>query len=228
MLGIAVQLTLSWLIVWWYERGNLSFLGWQPTWNRIKDFSLFFLVTAVCCSTGFLLRIYWGNESWQWNNLLTGDQAIRAAGWHIKSVLFEELIFRGVLFYLLWKKAGSRVAIVVSSAAFGVYHWFSQELWGNPIQMIYVFILSGIMGMVYAYGYVKTKSLYAPCAIHLGWNFTQGFVFSAGVTGPGLFILAPMQQAVTLSYATYYALLFLPIVSAWIVNYLLLQKRNNV
>jgi uncharacterized protein len=108
--------------------------------------------------------------------------------WNIKSVLFEELIFRGVIFYILIKKFGALPAITISALAFGFYHWFSYEIIGNVQQMIIVFFITGIMGLLYAYGYAKTYSLYIPVAIHFGWNFTQGFVFSKGVIGNGIFI----------------------------------------
>ncbi|HRF19033.1 MAG TPA: hypothetical protein PK977_12745, partial [Chitinophagaceae bacterium] len=99
--GIIVQLAISWLIIWMYEKGNLSFLGFYPAKSRLLDFILFFSITAICCSSGFLLRMYFGNEEWKLNESLTLLTALKATWWNIKSVLFEELIFRGVLFYIL-------------------------------------------------------------------------------------------------------------------------------
>lgn len=228
MIGIVVQLTLSWLIIWWFDKGNLSVLGWQPTVVRLRHFLLFSLVTSACCASGFGLRIYAGQEIWERNPALTMNQTLSAIGWNIKSVLFEELIFRGALFYILWKKLGATKAMIISSTAFGIYHWFSQELWGNTTQMVIVFLLTGIMGMVYAYGYVKTKSLYVPCAIHFGWNITQGFVFSHGSIGNGVFMPALEQpHAVTLSYLTYGIITFSPLLSSWLFNYLLLSRSND-
>lgn len=228
MIGIIVQLVVSWLIVWLYEKGNLSFLGFYPTKRRVSDFVLFLLIAAICCSTGFFFRMYFAKEQWQLNPLLSAGQVLEAIWWNIKSVLFEELIFRGVIFYLLIKKIGSLKAIIVSAIAFGIYHWFSFEVIGNPVQMAIVFVTTGIMGLLYAYGYAKTFSLYIPCAIHLGWNLTQGFIFSQGPTGNGIFVPVSPQPAVTVSYFAYFTILLFPMLSALVINFILLKKRKQV
>jgi membrane protease YdiL (CAAX protease family) len=227
MIGIIVQLTLSWLLVWLFEKGNLSFLGFYPTKKRLFDFVLFFLITAICCSTGFFLRMYFGKEQWGLNPSLTPNLILDAVWWNVKSVLFEELIFRGVIFYILIKKIGSLKAIVISAIAFGIYHWFSHEVIGNPTQMAMTFVITGIMGLLYAYGYAKTFSLYIPCAIHLGWNLTQGFVFSQGPIGNGIFIQVMPQPNVTVSYLVFFIILLVPMVSALLINFLILRQRNQ-
>lgn len=227
-MGIIVQLAISWLIIWFYEKGNLSFLGFGPTRKRLVDFAVFFFITALCCSTGFLLRMYFGNEQWKVNPVLNFTLLVEGVWWNIKSVLFEELIFRGVLFYLLIKILGTTKAIIISAIAFGIYHWFSMEAWGNIPQMAIIFIITGTMGIVYAYGYAKTFSLYIPCAIHLGWNLTQNFIFSEGMIGDGIFIKTQPQPSVTVSYWIYSVIAFFPIVSAWVINLILLKRKKHV
>jgi len=227
MIGIIVQLILSWLIIWFLEKGNLSFLGFYPTKRRIFDFALFFLITAICCSTGFFSRMHFANEQWQLNPSLSITLILEAVWWNIKSVLFEELIFRGVIFYILIRKIGSLKAIIISAIAFGIYHWFSYEVIGNPTQMAITFVTTGIMGLLYAYGYTKTFSLYIPCAIHLGWNITQGFIFSQGPIGNGIFIQVLPQPVVTVSYFAYFTILFFPILSALVINFILLKKHKQ-
>lgn len=228
MLGIIVQLSISWLLIWLIEKGNLSFLGLLPTPKRLLDFFLFFIITSFCCASGFLLRMYFGNETWVLNESLTPTFILNGIWWNIKSVLFEELTFRGVLFYLLIKKLGNKKAILISSIAFGIYHWFSHEVFGNVSQMLFTFVLTGIMGMIYAFGYTKTSSLFVPCAIHLGWNFTQGFIFSQGAIGNGILVLLKNQPDVTVSYLIYFTILLTPILSAWILNFLILWQRKEI
>lgn len=228
MIGIIVQLLLSWLIIWFFEKGNLSFLGFSPTRKRISDFFLFFLITALCCASSFFMRMYFVNEQWIFNQALSLNQTFEAIWWNIKSVLFEELIFRGVLFYILIRKSGPVKAILISAIAFGIYHWFSQSVIGNVTQMLITFLTTGMMGLVLAYGYSKTLSLFVPCAIHLGWNLTQGFVFSQGSIGKGIFIQEAKQPDVTVSYFVYFVIILLPLLSAIIFNFLLLKYRKPV
>jgi len=227
MIGIIVQLALSWVIVWLFEKGSLSFLGFYPTKARLFDFFLFFFMTAICCSTGFYLRMYFAKEQWGLNPSLTPNLILEAVWWNVKSVLFEELIFRGVLFYILIKLMGPLKAIMVSAIAFGIYHWFTHEVIGDPTQMAMTFVITGIMGLLYAYGYAKTFSLYIPCAIHLGWNLTQGFVFSQGPIGKGIFIQVMPQPIVNVSYLVFFIILLVPLLSTWLINFLLLRRHNQ-
>ena len=227
MIGIIVQLAISWLIIWLVEKKDLSVLGFFPTRKRISDFLLFFLITALCCASEFLMRIYFAKEQWQVNPHLTLKLVLEGTWWQLKSVLFEELIFRGVLLYILIKKLGVVKAIIISAIAFGIYHWFSHEVIGDPKQMIITFLMTGIMGLLFAYGYAKTFSLYVPIAIHLGWNLTKGFIFSEGPIGNGVFIQKQPQPQVTVSYFLFFIIMFLPILSTWIINFLILKRKKQ-
>jgi membrane protease YdiL (CAAX protease family) len=224
MLGILVQLLISWLLVWLIQKKDLGVLGFKPTRRRLLYFAVFFFVTAICCASGFLMRMWFGRERWSLNPNFTGELLLDGIWWNIKSVLFEELIFRGVILYILIKRTGVLKAILISSAAFGIYHWFSYEIVGNVLQMVIVFIITGLMGTVLAYGYAKTFSLYIPCAIHLGWNFTQMFVFTSGTIGDGILIQVKPVPVVNVSYFIYYVITFVPLLSALVFNSLLIRK----
>ena len=227
MIGIIVQLAISWLIIWFIEKKDLSVLGFFPTRKRLLDFGLFFFITAVCCASEFLMRILFAKEQWQVNPLLTSRLVLEGTWWNLKSVLFEELIFRGVILYLLIKKLGSVKAIIISAIAFGIYHWFSHNVIGDVKQMIITFIMTCIMGLLFAYGYAKTFSLYIPIAIHLGWNLTKIFIFSEGPIGNGVFIPKRPQPQVTVSYFVFVVIMFLPILSTWIINFLILKRKKQ-
>lgn len=101
-----VELIISWTIIWVFNKGNLSVLGFRPTRSGISGFLLFFFITAICCASGFLLRMFFGKEQWELNPALDDRLLLQGVWWNIKAVMFEELIFRGVLFYILIKKLG--------------------------------------------------------------------------------------------------------------------------
>lgn len=228
MIGIIVQLALSWLIVWLFVKGSLKVLGLFPNKQRLLDFGLFFLITALCCSSGFFMKMWFAGQQWELNPDLTARLILAGIWWNIKSVLFEELIFRGVLLYILIKKLGALKAIIISAAAFGVYHWFSHEVIGNPLQMTITFFLTGTMGLLYAYGYSKTFSLYIPCAIHLGWNLTQSVVFSESILGNQLFTQVKPVPQVQVSYFIFFCILLLPMLGALLINYFILRRRKQM
>ncbi|WP_430467057.1 CPBP family intramembrane glutamic endopeptidase [Winogradskyella ouciana] len=108
--------------------------------------------------------------------------------WDIKSVFTEELIFRGALLYILIKKLGSKISISISAVAFGIYHWFTFGVLGNPLAMLMVFLGTGLMGYAWALAFYKTKSIMLAFGLHLGWNFTYNTVFSKGPLGDIIYI----------------------------------------
>ncbi len=227
MLGIIIQLLISWLIIWLFEKGNLGFLGFYPTKKRLIGFAIFFIVTALCCSSDFFMRMLFAKQQWELNPKLTVNLILTGVWWNIKSVLFEELIFRGVLFYVLIKKTGHTKAIIISAIAFGIYHWFSQGSFGNPVQMAITFVITGTMGLVYAYGYSKTFSLYIPIAIHLGWNVTSSVVFSQGNIGNQLFTPVQPVPEVQVGYFIFFCITFIPLLSAILINYFMIKRMRQ-
>lgn len=227
MLGIFVQLLISWLLIRLFEKGSLQVLGLYPAKKRMYGFALFFMVTALCCSSDFFMRMIFAQQHWEINPQLTASLILKGIWWNIKSVLFEELIFRGVLLYMLIKKLGPAKAIAVSAMAFGIYHWYSHEVIGNIPQMAITFVSTGLMGLIYAYGYAKTFSLYFPVAIHLGWNITRSVVFSDTVTGDQLLVQVKPVPEVTVSYFIYFCIIYIPMLSALLVNFFMLKKLQQ-
>lgn len=225
MLGILVQLIISWLLLWFIEKTDLRVLGLNPTKQRLADFGIFFLIAAICCASGFILRMVYG-EQWGLNPGVSFKVIANGVWYNIKSVLFEEFIFRGALLYILIKRIGSTKAIAISAIAFGIYHWFSFGIIGNVTQMIQVFIITGLMGVVYAYGYAKTFSLYIPIAIHLGWNITSSVIFSDTNIGNHLLMKLP-TKVVQVSYFTYYLITLGPIIGVLLINFLLLKRKKQ-
>lgn len=228
MLGIIVQLAISWLIIWVIEKRSLSVLGFFPTKRRLLDFAIFFFVTAICCAAAFLLKMYFGKQQWIINPKLSPGLIWEGTWWNIKSVLFEELIFRGVPLYILIKRLGAVKGIIISAIAFGVYHWFSFGVVGNIIPMIAVFLITGLMGLLLANGYAKTFSLYIPIAIHLGWNLTQNFIFSQGPIGNGIFVPVGSAPFRTDSYFIFFFAEWFPMIVMLTLNFLLLKRKRQV
>jgi membrane protease YdiL (CAAX protease family) len=103
----------------------------------------------------------------------------------LKSGLFEELAFRGVMFRSIEDLAGSWIAIAVSSFVFGFVHLTNAG--GTLRGAIYITIEAGLL---LAAAYLVTRRLWLAIGYHMSWNYTQSAVFSGIVSGdvadPGL------------------------------------------
>lgn len=183
MIGILVAIAISWLLLYLIEKRNILALGFLPIVKRFKQFLIGFLITGILCILVQYLESYLKSSTWILNRDITSGIILRSFWWDFKSVLTEELIFRGALLYILIQKIGSKKSILISATAFGIYHWFSYGVLGNVMAMILVFIGTGLMGYAWAWAFSKTKSIMMAFGLHLGWNFIYNTIFSKGPLG---------------------------------------------
>ncbi len=92
--------------------------------------------------------------------------------------VFEELLFRGVVFRILEEVFGGWVALVLSSVVFGLVHS------GNPGETFAgVAAIAIVYGPMLAAPYMVTRRLWLGIGLHGAWNFTMGKIFSGSVSG---------------------------------------------
>jgi hypothetical protein len=183
MIGILVGITISWVLLYLIEKKNLLALGFLPMVHRLKQFLIGFIITGTLCVLVQYLEAYLKSSEWLLNENITSGIILKSFYWDVKSVITEELIFRGALLYILIRKLGIGKGILISAIAFGIYHWFSYGVIGNVMAMILVFVGTGLMGYAWAWAFSKTKSMMLPFGLHLGWNFVYNTVFSKGPLG---------------------------------------------
>ena len=227
MLEIIILLAVSWLLVWLFEKGNLSVLGLNPTKKRLSYAFILFIVAGICCSTGYLMRMYFAQQTFPLNQKISAGLVFTGLWLNLKSVLFEELLCRGAGLYILVKKTGKRTGILISAIVFGVLHWMNTGVFGDVTQMAIVFSFTFFMGLLLAYAFVQSGSLYLPIAIHLGWNLVQNFLFPDGPFGISVLVNPAAQPEVTVSYFIYFAILLLPKISSIVVNYFIVRRYSE-
>ncbi len=188
MLGILVLLACSWLLLFLVHRESLLALGFLPILQRLKQFGIGFLVTATLCTVVQFIEIQLSSAAWSLNDAASFGLMLEMFYWDLKSVVTEELIFRGALLYVLVRKIGTEKSILISALAFGVYHWFSFGIFGNIVPMVVVFLGTGLMGYAWAMAFTRTGSVMMPIGMHLGWNFFLNSIFSNGPLGQGLIL----------------------------------------
>lgn len=227
MLGLIIEVIISWLLLWIFFKKDLMVLGIVPTQSRILNFFFGILIAAVCCTLYYLSFSFFTANKWTLNNEYTEQKLLASSWWTLKSVLFEELIFRGALLYILIQKFSVKTACLTSAICFGVYHWFTFGVLGNPLQMAMVFIMTGIWGAMFAIAFARTKSLYLPIGLHFGWNFISTVIFSQGSLGNQFFILTGGQNLseVLSAVVLIFQLLAVPVITYLYLN--LLEKKQK-
>lgn len=106
----------------------------------------------------------------------------------IQSGVLEELLLRAVAFRLLWRAFGVWWALALSAALFGGLHLGNPN--ATPFAALCIALEAGILLAAF---YVLTGRVWASIGVHAAWNFTQGWVFGAAVSGsPGGFSGGPM------------------------------------
>ena len=146
--------------------------------------TFYYLLIGLLLPFSFLIILYF-SISWVVGNpyVLNAQYTCRqfAYGfWFVlKGVVYEELLFRGVLLYLIFKKWGVRPGLMLSALSFGIYHWFSYGVLGQPVQMTIVLVSTGLMGFLFAIAFYRSGTIWLPIALHFGYNFTSMILFSS-------------------------------------------------
>jgi len=103
----------------------------------------------------------------------------------LSSGIFEELLFRGVLFRIVEEWLGSWISLVVSSLVFGLVHLMNPA--ATLLGAVFISVEAGIL---LAAAYMLTQRLWMSMGFHIAWNYTQSGIFSGIVSGgdtdPGL------------------------------------------
>lgn len=110
---------------------------------------------------------------------------IPALAMALSSGVFEELLFRGVLFRSVSDMFGDWIALLVSAAVFGLVHLHNPA--ATLTGAIFISVEAGIL---LAAAYMLTRRLWLSIGFHMSWNYTQSAIFSGivsgGVAEPGL------------------------------------------
>jgi membrane protease YdiL (CAAX protease family) len=167
----------------WLDRQSFESLG--LTLNRQAWVDVLAGIGISVAQMGFIFVLMLGagwltfeGFAWQFdpvgtviNGALTFFVIFVLVGWS------EELLSRG--YHLQTMASGLNLfwGVVLSSAIFGVLHL------GNPnatwVSTAGIFFA----GIFLAFGYLRTRQLWLPIGLHIGWNFCEGVVFGFPVSG---------------------------------------------
>jgi len=128
----------------------------------VTGIAMFSVVMVILWVAGVYHLAGWGSA----NQLASGFMLAVVAG------VTEEVVFRGLLFRLSSKILGTWGALQLTAALFGAAHAANR---GATIGSSLAIALEA--GVLLGAAYAATQSLWVPIGLHVGWNFTEGWLF---------------------------------------------------
>ena len=140
----------------------------KRTEKHIKLFSIFPFfslgISIAIIINMVIFKVYPANEGFDFSLLLLFSSGIIGP-------IYEEILFRYVLFYRLKKRFSRHLAIFLDVIIFGIIHF-------SPIKVIYAMIV----GLFLVISYDKYQSILYPIAMHIGANCIVLFLYKFNLT----------------------------------------------
>ena len=151
-------------------------IGFIPGWPRqlLSGIALSAAMLAILlagCKLVGIVDIQWTGGRASASTLLSTLSVLLLAA------LNEELVFRGFPLQVLMDGMGEWPGMVALSALFGAMHL------SNPNSSILGTLNTVLAGILLSLAYVRTRSLWLPYAIHVGWNVGLGFILGFALSG---------------------------------------------
>ena len=177
------------------DQRSFTSLGLQVDSHTLVD--ILFGIGLTGLMMGLIFLVLWALnwiqiESFAWQVESWGNVAASVL---VMVVLFtfvswqEELLMRGYWLQNLSEGLSQSLGVLLSSAFFALAHWFNPNL--DWLGLLGLFAA----GLFLAYGYLRTRQLWLPIGLHLGWNFFAGTIFGFPVSGQYQYQL--IRQTVT-------------------------------
>lgn len=183
-LTIPLAITFSVFIARRYlDRRTFVSLGLRVDRQSISDLLFGIALTGLMLGLIYLFEWVFGwieVESFAWQfeggrnlilSILIMVLIFSLASWQ------EELLSRGYWLQNLSYGLNRSLGVLLSSAAFALGHVMNPNLSWQALLGLF------LSGLFLAYGYLRTKQLWLPIGLHLGWNFFEGTVFGFPVSG---------------------------------------------
>jgi membrane protease YdiL (CAAX protease family) len=142
--------------------------AWQVAAGIALGAALFGAVFAFLALGGYVRQVGFGG--------FAGLPAALAISF--LAAIGEELVFRGAIFRIAEERLGTTAALIISGAVFGLLH--AANPGATPVSTAAIALEAGaLLGVAYS----ASRSLWLPMGLHFGWNFTEGGIFGAAVSG---------------------------------------------
>lgn len=170
--GALAALAVYALAVWLAEGRKPSEIALKPL---LPELSVGLLIGAAMFTA--VMAIMAGFDLYEIRRVGAAPPWI-AAGRAVQSGVVEEIMIRAILLRLVWRAFGPWIAFAGSAALFGFGHI------ANPNATVFAAICIALeAGIMLGAFYALTGRIWVSVGVHAAWNFTQGYLFGAAVSG---------------------------------------------
>ncbi|MDE2110319.1 MAG: CPBP family intramembrane metalloprotease [Alphaproteobacteria bacterium] len=156
-------------------------------WRRARELALLRGIPRLIggAAFGFVLfcivyAVLWAMGIAHWHGISVRIALIPSAITAMVAAVGEELAIRGGVFRILEDSFGTTVALTLSAGLFGLLHALNPG--ATTVSTVAIALEAGVLlGAAYA----VSRNLWLPIGLHFGWNFTEGGIFGASVSGGG-------------------------------------------
>ncbi len=175
LLFLAVAIAIWWTISVFVERRPLTETGFGKK-RRLLEFGV-----GVVLGTGLISSLVGVYAIAGWYRVSSSgfDRSAIASAVLVLSVtaLFEEFLFRALLFRFVEQLAGSWGAITLIAFLFAGAHLQNpSSTWTSTLALAFA-------GAVFCLAFIATRSIWLVTGLHIGWNVSEAVVFGLPVSG---------------------------------------------
>ena len=189
MIDVVSVLSATYLARRFLDYRSFSSLGLQIDRSTVSDLIIGFIIPGLMMALIYLVEYAAGwtqFQGWSWQTVGISQSAIGLLGGLSAFIMVgvgEEILSRGYHLQNLMEGLNLHWALFLSSCVFALLHLF------NPSSSFMSTIGLLAAGYFLAYGWVRTRKLWLPIGLHIGWNFFEGNVFGFHVSGLDTFRL---------------------------------------
>lgn len=155
---------LTGIVISFLQMGLIYFIMFQLGWITFKGFAWNFDPIPVVIQNTLLFSAMFVFVAW--------TEELLSRGYHLQTIASGTNLFWGV---------------TISSVVFGALHlWNPNATWVSSLGILFA-------GLFFAFGYLRSKQLWLPMGMHLGWNFFEGVVFGFPVSGLDIYPLTRIE-----------------------------------
>lgn len=174
-----ILIAAAFIVLRWIDRRPITLLGMSMLGSWKRDFGLGVFIGVAMIS--LTLAVLWLGG---WMALSLNDITPALFGGITKALvlffiaaLMEELMLRGYPLQVFIEGSRKWIAVILLSSVFSIVHL------DNPDASIPSSLNIFLAGVLLSVCYLKTRSLWLPTGLHLGWNWMQASFWGMGVSG---------------------------------------------